>query len=114
MCSCCMQFPETFEEFVNQYSFKDKKEIYTNGAELIPSFRVEQGIEYYLPKWINVKDRLPNDEQDVLAFSISGDESKIIPVNYCNGKWFDCIFNVYINTITHWIPLPKPPKELIK
>ena len=31
-----MDFPNTFEEFAEQYGFKDKKEIYTNGSMLIP------------------------------------------------------------------------------
>ena len=46
-----MNFPETPEEFVKQYSFRDKKEEYTNGSELISVFssvfRVEQMIEHY-------------------------------------------------------------------
>lgn len=42
-----MTFPNTFEEFIKQYEFKDKDEIYTNGAELIPSFRVMQAWEHY-------------------------------------------------------------------
>lgn len=43
----CMEFPNTIKEFINQYSFKDEKEIYTNGSELIPVFRVMQAIEHY-------------------------------------------------------------------
>lgn len=43
----CMDYPKTAEEFIEQYSFTDKKEEYTNGAELIPVFRVKQMIEYY-------------------------------------------------------------------
>nr|DAR25522.1 MAG TPA: hypothetical protein [Caudoviricetes sp.] len=42
-----MSFPETPEEFLKEYSFKDKKGEYTNGSELIPVFRVEQMIDYY-------------------------------------------------------------------
>lgn len=42
-----MTFPDTFEEFIKEYEFKDKEEIYTNGVELIPSFRVMQAWEYY-------------------------------------------------------------------
>lgn len=42
-----MNFPETPEEFVKQYSFRDKKKEYTNGSELIPVFRVEQMIDHY-------------------------------------------------------------------
>lgn len=42
----CMEFPETFKEFAEDYGFKDSKEVYTNGSELIPVFRVEQWLEH--------------------------------------------------------------------
>lgn len=42
-----MSFPDTIEEFLEQYSFKDRKEEYTNGAKLIPVFRVLQALEHY-------------------------------------------------------------------
>lgn len=42
-----MNFPKTPLEFVKSYKFKDSDEIYTNGSELIPVFRVEQMLEHY-------------------------------------------------------------------
>lgn len=45
-----MNFPETIEEFLHQYSFYDTDEVYTNGAELISIYRVLQALEYYYPK----------------------------------------------------------------
>lgn len=42
-----MEFPKTMKEFIDSFSFKDKEEVYTNGAELIPVFRVEQALEHY-------------------------------------------------------------------
>lgn len=44
----CMTFPESWHDFLNDYSFDDSKEIYTNGTRLIPVFRVEQLIEHLL------------------------------------------------------------------
>ena len=41
-----MEFPETFEKFAKEYGFKDDKEVYTNGSDLIPVFRVKQWLEY--------------------------------------------------------------------
>ena len=41
-----MDFPDTFDEFAKGYGFIDKKEIYTNGAHLIPVFRVKQWLEH--------------------------------------------------------------------
>ena len=39
-----MTFPETFDEFAELYKIIDKEEVYTNGIELIPIFRVKQWI----------------------------------------------------------------------
>lgn len=41
-----MTFPDTFEEFAEQYKIVDKKQVYTNGVEFIPIFRVEQWLEH--------------------------------------------------------------------
>ncbi len=43
-----MNYPENPVDFINQYSFIDKHEIYTNGAEVIPVFRVGQMLEHYM------------------------------------------------------------------
>lgn len=44
----CMNFSDDWREFLKSYSFKDIEELYTNGSELIPVFRVEQLIEHLL------------------------------------------------------------------
>jgi hypothetical protein len=41
-----MTFPDTLDEFLEQYQFKDEKEVYTNGSMLIPVFRVKQWAEH--------------------------------------------------------------------
>ena len=53
-----MTFPDTWEDFERSYGFTDNEEVYTNGARLIPSFRVKQWLDH-LPsvqprkgKWI--------------------------------------------------------------
>lgn len=54
-----MEFPETPEEFIKQCSFKDKEEIYTNGSELIPVFRVKQMLDHYKNKFqVAVPERI--------------------------------------------------------
>lgn len=50
-----MEFPNTFDEFAKEYGFTDTEQIYTNGSELIPIFRVKQWLEHIEPKtghWI--------------------------------------------------------------
>lgn len=56
--SDCMAFPKTAEEFIEQYKFTDTKQEYTNGAELIPVFRVKQMLEHYFANGIRALDRL--------------------------------------------------------
>lgn len=41
-----IEFPKTFDEFAEDYGFTDKDEVYTNGSELIPVFRVKQWLEH--------------------------------------------------------------------
>lgn len=63
--------------------------------------------------WISVNDRMPDNGQDVLVYMADWGESRITGCNYYNGVWYDCIMNgvVVIPNITHWMPLPEPPKE---
>lgn len=63
--------------------------------------------------WISVKDRLPDNGQDVLVYLDDGEETRVAPCNYANGVWFDCVMNrvATLHHITHWMPLPEPPKE---
>ena len=41
-----MNFPNTFKEFAELYKTVDTKEVYSNGIEFLPIFRVEQWLEY--------------------------------------------------------------------
>lgn len=61
-------------------------------------------IVFLTQSWISVKDRLPNFEQPVLAYS--GEE---LGIGFAyldgDGKWYgDC------GDVTHWMPLPAPPE----
>lgn len=41
-----MMFPKTVDEFMEKYKIVDSDEIYTNGAELVPIFRMKQWFEH--------------------------------------------------------------------
>lgn len=41
-----MTFPDSVEEFMNQYKVVDTEQVYTNGAELVPIFRMRQWFEH--------------------------------------------------------------------
>lgn len=71
-------------------------------------------------EWISVKDRLPSQGKHVLAYSLD-------PLNkgcfraYWSGDIYYPSWNCYpigsnasdglVFDITHWMPLPEPPKE---
>ena len=81
----------------------------SNTSEEIAGTLLENGVT--VQEWISVKDRLPEDDSDVLAYSRNCEEGRIYPANYAKCVWFDCIFTTpATGTTTHWMPLPNPPK----
>lgn len=67
MGASAMNYPKDYKDFIKYFSFKDSKEIYTNGSELIPVFRVKQMLEYYFTEHIPllVKNKERFDKWDV-------------------------------------------------
>lgn len=63
-------------------------------------------------RWIPVTEKLPNDEDDVLITFCGEEETRIVPVNYYQKIWFDCIFDIELNPngVLAWMPLPEPWK----
>lgn len=59
-------------------------------------------------KWVSVKDRLPKEYEDVLAY---GEEGIVIAQYYGDdfGGW-GTTMNKSTDNITHWMKLPEPPK----
>ena len=51
----CMTFPDTVEEFMEQYKVVDTKQVYTNGTEFVPIYRMRQWFQHE-PEIIRCKD----------------------------------------------------------
>lgn len=64
-----------------------------------------------MAEWISVKDRLPDCAEPVLISHSDGDMRyiSIADIDPC-GMWSDQNYEI-IYTVTHWMPLPEPPKE---
>lgn len=66
------------------------------------------------PKWISVKERLPEIGRSVLIYypKWDGDEIQVAKLED-DEMMFDICgeFNIGTGAVTHWMPLPKPPKE---
>ena len=63
--------------------------------------------------WISVKDRLPEDDGEVLA--CNGND---VFIAHCEGDYWavyllntedDC-YEQHVVKVTHWMPLPEPPE----
>ena len=61
------------------------------------------------PRWIPVTERLPEKRKWVLCRC----EANIIEVlRWENNEWYHDPMHVYYPSfVTHWMPLPEPPKE---
>ena len=69
-----------------------------------------------VPQWISVEERLPEPYQNVLtcAWKLFGpDRKRVCGIDYVldNGEWA-CGGESYKTMVTHWMPLPKAPKEV--
>jgi hypothetical protein len=65
-------------------------------------------------EWISVNERQPNPDDDVLLYltATHQDVSSVVVTG-----WFDCGYGfktfertLSFHKITHWMPLPEPPK----
>jgi hypothetical protein len=64
-------------------------------------------------KWIPVTDRLPEHDGrylcNVKSFSFPGTFYRTI-LQYVDGGFVEG--HIYTDDVTHWMPLPEPPKEV--
>lgn len=64
-------------------------------------------LEAQVPRWIPVIERLPEDGKDVLVL-IRG----IVDVGFHFAQYGWETYTMRTVGITHWMPLPEPPKEV--
>ena len=77
------------------------------------SQRVARKVIDSYPRWIPVSERLPEDENHVLAATRNKKENyNIVKAYYCHdmGVWAAGMNS----NVTHWMPLPPEPKEEAK
>ena len=64
--------------------------------------------------WINIKDKLPEEDNQYLVFVPTLDEnSPFIGIGWYepSGYGWSLLPRAFIEGITHSMPLPKPPSE---
>lgn len=61
------------------------------------------------PRWIPVTERLPEDGKDVLCFCRA---NIYFVLSWDGDHWHEGADRYYMSGfVTHWMPLPEPPKE---
>lgn len=64
--------------------------------------------------WVSVKDRLPERNEKVLAIVRLPGEEEYIGENKYKGPLVGTkrkVWDIHGDYVTHWMPLPEPPKE---
>ena len=98
--SICLEAAEAIEELSKENENLGKD--LTSAVEMLKKKRK--------PKWIPVTERLPENGEYVLCFC----RANIVCVlrRDKGGDWYENPTHVYMSGfVTHWMPLPEPPKE---
>ena len=115
---------------------KMRGEIGNISGDFVPGFCIDREATVdAMPKWISVKDRLPDDLEEVLILvketEFYGQHRELTKSYFCqyvgcvdDGEWFTvwCHGHRYIKDtakepcadkleVTHWMQLPEPPEE---
>lgn len=68
-------------------------------------------VKKMMNEWISVKDRLPKSRFVVLAYEKPLNSINMSFYEKNSESWIDCDSGYYLNSVTHWMPLPNPPEE---
>lgn len=84
-------------------------------AAEVPHWATEQayknGYEDGKPKWISVKDRLPENKSCILMYSADGGVAEGI-YDKDQKRWIQFRWSVLnVPSVTHWMPLPPAPED---
>ena len=76
--------------------------VFLNSADVAP-----------VQKWISVKDRSPEAGGYVVCIAKRNPFSRFMPMvaKIEKNGWVNPITEQYISDVSHWMPIPEPPKE---
>ena len=78
--------------------------------EAVADYLLDSGVT--VQEWISVKDRLPEAGGYVVCIAKRNPFSRFMPMvaRIEKNGWVNPITEQYISEVTHWIPIPQPPK----
>jgi hypothetical protein len=86
--------------------------LFEDSADIIQS--LSKQLESAQPKWISVEERLPEPFVSVIVHMPQERPCPTVHEGYRtkDGNWYSAHFVREFNEVTHWMPLPEPPKEV--
>lgn len=64
-----------------------------------------RGVTKMVPKWISVKEKLPENDDNYLVFTSDRNDA-VIATYYGDGEWLEHDLTNLIPHVTHWMSLP--------
>ena len=79
-------------------------------TEAVADYLLDSGVT--VQEWIQVDDRLPENGGYVVCIAKRNPFSRFMPMvaRIEKNGWVNPITEQYISEVTHWMPLPQPPK----
>lgn len=78
--------------------------------ELLDAADTIEALKAAHPKWISVKEKLPENDDNYLVFTSDKNEAEIATY-YGDGEWLTLDLTNLTPLVTHWMPIPQMPKE---
>lgn len=105
--------PDTREKLIKVLTNDDCPLLYMQGeVSNFADYLIKSGVT--VQKWIPVAERLPNPFVSVLAYLPNHAPCPTVHECYISGDGIWCsavVYGVENDDVTHWMPLPEPPKE---
>ena len=82
----------------------------SNTSEEIAENLISNGVT--VQEWISVEEKLPENGGYVVCIAKRNPFSRFMPMvaRIEKNGWVNPITEQYISEVTHWMPLPEPPK----
>ena len=79
-------------------------------TEAVADYLLDSGVT--VQEWISVDDRLPDSGGYVVCIAKRNPFSRFMPMvaRIEKNGWVNPITEQYISEVTHWMPIPHPPK----
>ena len=110
-----MDVRKKLAELIREISHDKKLYLYDlcdmfEGSEKIADLLIENGVT--VQEWISVKDRLPEAGGYAVCIAKRNPFSRFMPMvaRIEKNGWVNPITEQYISEVTHWMPMPNPPK----